>query len=65
MRDQVRIYKSSTLLERLADPRAASPRERTDMVRLFLGRVMSSVLVQIQVEAYMLTLGDVRREFLI
>jgi hypothetical protein len=35
---------------------ALSGKERTEIVRWFLGREMSSVLVQIQVDAYMFTL---------
>lgn len=36
---------------------AVSPRDKEEMVRPVFGRVTSSVLVQIHVEAYMLTLG--------
>lgn len=48
--------RSSTLPDRLAVGMALSGKERTEIVRWFLGREMSSVLVQIQVDAYMFTL---------
>jgi hypothetical protein len=58
-RYQAQIFKSSTLLDRLADWIAASPSDRTEIARPLFGRTTSSCLVQIHVEAYMLTLSNI------
>jgi len=58
-RYQAQMLKSSTLFDRFVASIALSPSDNTEMVRSFLGRTTSSCLVQIQVEAYILTLDNI------